>query len=410
MAFRLSKDLKSLPADIIDTSPISLDYFNVSDFPEELIYGDNIISFVPNRNTLLHNSVIDIELIDASDNVVETIISPTLDFAGRNFITARITDAVTPGRGLLIFVARSRPTLANQSVQVIKWITPILISPNIRNLSDLLGRTSDAKHRLIISSILNNTISTPALLSSFTTGSIIFANGGTFSEDNANLYYNPVTKLVGIGTKLPTEKLHVSGSIRATSLSGGGTRMVVTDNNGILGAQSLPTTNGYRALFIATDSTTVTGNLVELTLIGSGIGTLTLTPAEQEIGTTIRIKGKGILSETGNSNIRLRVLIGGVEIGNSGFVPVLGNPEDDSFAFEYSITIRSIGINGTGFSQGRFLYESGASNADVIGIPSTGAFNIDTTVNNTIEITAEWDTASASLTSTNLLIELLNVS
>ena len=45
---------------------------------------------------------------------------------------------------------------------------------------------------------------------------------------------------VGIGTAAPTEKLHVVGNGRFTTLSGVGTRMVVADANGVLGTQALP--------------------------------------------------------------------------------------------------------------------------------------------------------------------------
>ena len=69
---------------------------------------------------------------------------------------------------------------------------------------------------------------------------------------------------VGIGTPTPTEKLHVVGNGRFTSLSGVGTRMVVTDPNGVLGTQALPAAG-------------ITGVTAGAGLTGGGVsGTVTL--------------------------------------------------------------------------------------------------------------------------------------
>ena len=46
---------------------------------------------------------------------------------------------------------------------------------------------------------------------------------------------------IGIGNTSPSEKLHVTGNTRITGLGGSGTRMVVTDNNGVLSQQAIPT-------------------------------------------------------------------------------------------------------------------------------------------------------------------------
>lgn len=59
---------------------------------------------------------------------------------------------------------------------------------------------------------------------------------------------------LGIGTLSPSEKLHVVGNIRASSLAGTGSRMVVADANGTMSTTAIPTSTTY------TGSTSVTLN------------------------------------------------------------------------------------------------------------------------------------------------------
>lgn len=46
---------------------------------------------------------------------------------------------------------------------------------------------------------------------------------------------------VGVGVSVPLAKLHTNGSVRMDVLAGGGTQMVVADNNGTLSTQAIPT-------------------------------------------------------------------------------------------------------------------------------------------------------------------------
>jgi hypothetical protein len=47
---------------------------------------------------------------------------------------------------------------------------------------------------------------------SFTSGSILFSNGTTVAQDNANLFWDDTNNRLGIGTSSPTRILHLSGS------------------------------------------------------------------------------------------------------------------------------------------------------------------------------------------------------
>lgn len=68
---------------------------------------------------------------------------------------------------------------------------------------------------------------------------------------------------VGINTNNPTETLHVDGTVRITSLSGVGNRMLITDANGVLSTQAIPAGGGTLTGVTAGDGLTgggTTGN------------------------------------------------------------------------------------------------------------------------------------------------------
>lgn len=58
---------------------------------------------------------------------------------------------------------------------------------------------------------------------------------------NTNLYWDNTNVRLGIGTTTPSQELTVAGDAIVTGLGGGGTQMVVADNNGLLSVQSIPT-------------------------------------------------------------------------------------------------------------------------------------------------------------------------
>jgi hypothetical protein len=54
---------------------------------------------------------------------------------------------------------------------------------------------------------------TPFQLPSLTSGSVLFSNGTTIVQDNANFFWNDSTNRLGIGTNSPSAALHVNGDM-----------------------------------------------------------------------------------------------------------------------------------------------------------------------------------------------------
>jgi len=58
-------------------------------------------------------------------------------------------------------------------------------------------------------------------LPTFTNGSVIFSNGTTLAQDNANFFWDNINKRLGLGTATPTKKLDVNGDALINSLTVG---------------------------------------------------------------------------------------------------------------------------------------------------------------------------------------------
>jgi hypothetical protein len=70
-----------------------------------------------------------------------------------------------------------------------------------------------------------NTFNGKFTLPSLTSGSVLFSNGSTIAQDNANFFWDDVNNRLGIGTSAPTEILHILGASAIVYIDGnsGGT-------------------------------------------------------------------------------------------------------------------------------------------------------------------------------------------
>ena len=60
----------------------------------------------------------------------------------------------------------------------------------------------------------------PFQLPTLTSGSVLFSNGTTIAQDNANFFWDAVNIRLGIGTSSPNVAIHAKGSIRAADATG----------------------------------------------------------------------------------------------------------------------------------------------------------------------------------------------
>jgi hypothetical protein len=74
--------------------------------------------------------------------------------------------------------------------------------------------TASATNRGALSSSDWSTFNGKFNLPSLTSGSVLFSNGTTIAQDNANFYWDDSNDRLGIGTNSPSEKLEVNGNIK----------------------------------------------------------------------------------------------------------------------------------------------------------------------------------------------------
>lgn len=140
----------------------------------------------------------------------------------------------------------------------------------------------------------------------------------------------------------------------------------------------------------------VVNTTTETTIINGGVGSLSVPPNGFQIGDSFNATMSGMLSADNNNTLRLRVKSGVVTFGDTGII-TLPSISNKFFDLYIHFTVRSIGVAGVASiaTSGQFTYSKNASNnfegADFVSINST---TFDTTVGNTLDITAEWGTAS----------------
>ena len=157
----------------------------------------------------------------------------------------------------------------------------------------------------------------------------------------------------------------------------------------------LPTVYG---LFAQTgNSTVVSATTVETTLIGGGVGTLSVPANGFTVGSSFRVVFGGLMSTKNNDTLRVRVKSGSVVLADSG-VQTQSSTTDDVFELTLNFTIRKIG--GAGVAEivtlGVFHTTKQSNNTPAgFGFNTVNNTTFDTTVSNTLDVTTEWSSNSA---------------
>lgn len=142
----------------------------------------------------------------------------------------------------------------------------------------------------------------------------------------------------------------------------------------------------------------ITNTIVESTLIDTGIGTLSVPSNGFKVGDSFQATFSGILSSLNNATLNLRVKTGSVVLATSG-AQTLPSSTNDIWLLTLNFTIRTIGAAGVAsiVTIGTF-YDIKQSNNQQQGFSfySINSTTFDTTIANTLNVTAQWGAASTS--------------
>ena len=156
-------------------------------------------------------------------------------------------------------------------------------------------------------------------------------------------------------------------------------------------------TTNYGLFAQTANSTLITNTTTETSLINGGVGSLTVPANGFQIGDSFRAVFGGVINANNNQNITIRIKAGSLVLLSSGLQNLGSSVINDVWSLNIDFTIRQIGAAGVAsiVSLGAFHYTK-TNNASVQGF----GFNIvnnttfDTTISNTLDVTAQWQNAS----------------
>ena len=157
----------------------------------------------------------------------------------------------------------------------------------------------------------------------------------------------------------------------------------------------LPTVFG---LFSQTgNSVTISATTVETSLIGSGVGSISIPANGFKVGDSFRADFGGVVSSKNADNIRIRVKAGTILLADSGSQNMT-SATNDVFQLSLNFTIRSIGVANVASIVTLGVYHSvKQSNGTVSGFAfnTVNSTTFDTTISNTLDVTVEFSSNSA---------------
>jgi hypothetical protein len=169
-----------------------------------------------------------------------------------------------------------------------------------------------------------------------------------------------------------------------------GSKTIVTILSG------LPAT-AYGLYAQTANSTPITATITESSLIGAGVGTLTVPANGFFVGASFRADLGGVMSSKNADTIQIRVKSGSVVLADSGLI-TLPSTTNDVWELSLNFTIRTIGAAGVAsiVTLGEFHFTK-TSNATQEGFAFNTVNNttFNTTIINNLDVTAQWNSTSA---------------
>lgn len=164
-----------------------------------------------------------------------------------------------------------------------------------------------------------------------------------------------------------------------------------------------------KILFASTSSKTVTNTTTQITLVGTGVGSMTIPANFFTAGRGVRFKLVGYCKSSANSDLILALNFGGVTLSTLTVSPwATTGGANQTFTVEGTITCRSTGSSGQFIGNWTATQTPNPSGAPVVyANPVTAQITVSTTGTIFVDFTYKQNTGSAteSITSTNVTLE-----
>jgi hypothetical protein len=193
-------------------------------------------------------------------------------------------------------------------------------------------------------------------------------------------------------SQLPAADLPLEGDELFATVQGG-----ITKYSTLSSINYIPG-NNYGLFAQTGDSTPITATTAETSLINGGVGTLSVSANGFRVGDSFRAIMAGVMDATNNETIRIRVKAGSIVLLDSGIQNLGSSVVDDIWSLNVDFTIRQIGAASVAsiISIGSFHYTK-TNNASVqgFGFNTVNNTTFDTTISNSLNITAQWGSNNA---------------
>jgi len=143
-------------------------------------------------------------------------------------------------------------------------------------------------------------------------------------------------------------------------------------------------------------STPVTATAIEGSLLDGGLGTLTVPANMFKVGDSFHAVATGHIDAVNNHTLRIRIKSDTIVLADTGAI-IMSSVTGGHWKLEIEFIVRALGTSGVAriATGGTFFYTKNASNAfEGTNFSTETSTGFDTTINNTLVVTAEWGTAS----------------
>lgn len=155
---------------------------------------------------------------------------------------------------------------------------------------------------------------------------------------------------------------------------------------------SIPSTTNYGLFTQIKDSIPVGNSIIESTLVGAGLGTLSVPEKTFQIGDTFQLKICGMINSRNNQDFTIRLHANGLDIATTGII-LLSTCTNRIWELLANFTIRKIGNSGVAqlLTNGQFSYQKNASvTYEGVIFQNLNNTTFDTTILNTLDIVCQW--------------------
>jgi hypothetical protein len=164
-----------------------------------------------------------------------------------------------------------------------------------------------------------------------------------------------------------------------------------------VGVASNQSTGLSPGLFSQTsDSVAVTNTTVESNLISTGVGTLSVPANGFQVGAAYIAYFSGVMSSQNNATMEIHLRSNGFVLADTNPM-ILSATTGKFWELHVNFVIRAIGGGGVAaiVTSGRFSYnKNSGNNPESLGFSGVNNTTFDTTINNTLAVTATWGNAS----------------